>query len=117
MRDSQTFVQNIPDNTTTNTKTSNIATNTTTTTTTTRNLPLDPAGNQSPQGVPQEGAGGSEDPVSAEEVRRILSEAAQELELDAQKALKGLQEDKEIMKKLQDIKQRRKESTTDINRG
>ena len=58
-----------------------------------------------------------DDPISPEEIHKILSEAAQELEQDANKALKGLEEDKEIMRKLQEIKQKRKESKTDINKG
>ena len=48
---------------------------------------------------------------------RILNEASQELEIDAQKALSGLQEDKEIMRRLQQVKQRRKESSGDVNKG
>lgn len=55
--------------------------------------------------------------ISPEEVGRILNEAAQELEEDARKAMRGLEEDKEIMKRLQEIKQRRKESSSDVNRG
>ncbi|XP_060606895.1 abscission/NoCut checkpoint regulator-like isoform X2 [Ruditapes philippinarum] len=54
--------------------------------------------------------------VSPEDVSRILNEAAKELEQDAQKALRDVQEDKEIMKRLQEIKQKRKESASDINK-
>ena len=57
------------------------------------------------------------DEISAEEIGKILNEAAGELEKDAQKALKGLEEDKEIMKRLQEVKQRRKESASDVNKG
>ncbi|KAL4239061.1 Abscission/NoCut checkpoint regulator [Mactra antiquata] len=56
------------------------------------------------------------DSLSPEEVSRILNEAASELDADAKKALKDLEEDKEIMKRLQEIKQRRKESATDVNK-
>lgn len=57
-----------------------------------------------------------EDAVSPEEVSRILIEAAKELEDDALNAMQGLQQDKEIMKKIKEIKQRRKESAADINK-
>lgn len=58
----------------------------------------------------------ADDEISPEEVTRILNETAQTLEEDARKALKGLEEDKEIMKRLQEVKQRRKQSSTDVNR-
>ncbi|KAL3873197.1 hypothetical protein ACJMK2_036342 [Sinanodonta woodiana] len=57
-----------------------------------------------------------EDSISVEEMNRILSDAAKELEIDAQRALEGLEKDKEIMKKLKEVKQRRKESKSDINK-
>ncbi|KAK3580877.1 hypothetical protein CHS0354_032939 [Potamilus streckersoni] len=57
-----------------------------------------------------------DDSISVEEMNRILSDAAKELEIDAQRALEGLEKDKEIMKKLKEVKQRRKESKSDINK-
>ena len=71
---------------------------------------------QTSSSKPATGDDGKEE-VSPEDVSRILNEAAQELEQDAQKALRDLEEDKEIMKRLQEVKQRRKESSSDINKG
>ncbi|XP_052270758.1 abscission/NoCut checkpoint regulator-like isoform X2 [Dreissena polymorpha] len=65
------------------------------------------------------GTSGKTDPVnevSPEEMRQILNAAAQELEQEAQRALKGLEDDKEIMKKLQEVKERRKQSSTNVNK-
>lgn len=56
------------------------------------------------------------DEISAEEIGKILNEASLELEKDAEKALKGLEDDKDIMKKLQEVKQRRKDSAKDVNK-
>lgn len=92
MRDSQTFSQNI--------KESNNSSNTSNT-----------AGDR------KKSDNTESDEISAEEIGKILNEAAGELERDAQRALKGLEEDKEIMKRLQEVKQRRKESVKDINKG
>ena len=92
LRDSQTFSQNI--------KESNNSANT-----------VNAAGDRKKS----DNAEGDE--ISAEEIGKILNEAADELEKDAQKALKGLEEDKEIMKRLQEVKQRRKESASDVNKG
>ena len=51
--------------------------------------------------------------VSMEEMNKLIEEAANELELDAKKALTDLQKDKDIMKRLQEIKSRRKD---DVNK-
>ncbi|XP_033735274.1 abscission/NoCut checkpoint regulator-like isoform X2 [Pecten maximus] len=64
---------------------------------------------------PSEGsaAGKDKDDISVEEMHRLIAEASQEVEADANKALEGLQKDKEIMKRLQDYKGKSKE---DINK-
>lgn len=53
------------------------------------------------------------DEIPLDEMQRLIEEASKELDVDAQKALEDLQKDKEIMKKLQEIKDRKKE---DINK-
>ena len=93
LRDSQTFSQNIKDTKSTSSTSANATSD-----------------NKKPDN--SEG-----DDISAEEIGKILNDAAVELEKDAQKALKGLEEDKEIMKKLQEVKQRRKDSAKDNNKG
>ncbi|XP_060062891.1 abscission/NoCut checkpoint regulator-like isoform X2 [Ylistrum balloti] len=57
--------------------------------------------------------GKSEEDISVEEMHRLIAEASQEVEADAQRALEGLQKDKEIMKRLQDYKGKTKD---DINK-
>ena len=54
------------------------------------------------------------DEIPLEEMQKLIEEASKELDVDAQKALSDLQKDKEIMKRLQEIKDRKKE---DINKG
>ena len=54
------------------------------------------------------------DEIPLEEMQRLIAEASNELELDAQKALQDLQKDKEIMKRLQEVKNRKKD---DVNKG
>lgn len=56
----------------------------------------------------------SNDEISIEEMNKLIEQAAKEMEMDAHKALEDLQKDKEIMKKLQEIKSRKKE---DVNKG
>ncbi|OWF47222.1 abscission/NoCut checkpoint regulator-like [Mizuhopecten yessoensis] len=58
-------------------------------------------------------AGKTDDDISVEEMHRLIAEASEEVEADANRALEGLQKDKEIMKKLQDYKGKTKE---DINK-
>lgn len=54
------------------------------------------------------------DEIPIEELQNLIAEASKDLEVDAQKALEDLQKDKEIMKKLQEVKNRKKE---DVNKG
>lgn len=51
--------------------------------------------------------------ISAEEINKIMEETTQECELEARRALKNLEKDKNIMKRLQEIKGRQNE---DINK-
>lgn len=53
------------------------------------------------------------DEIPLEEMQRLIAEASKELDVDAQKALEDLQKDKEIMKRLQAVKNRKKE---DVNK-
>lgn len=51
--------------------------------------------------------------ISAEEINKIMEETTQECELEARRALKNLEKDKNIMKRLQEIKGRQNE---DVNK-
>lgn len=50
------------------------------------------------------------DNVDLEEMNQLIAQTAKELEIDAQRAIAGLQKDKEIMEKLSEIKRRKKSS-------
>ena len=51
--------------------------------------------------------------ISAEEINKIMEETSKECEMEARRALKNLEKDKDIMKRLQEIKGRRDE---DVNK-
>lgn len=51
--------------------------------------------------------------ISAEEINKIMEETSEECELEARRALKNLEKDKNIMKRLQEIKGRQNE---DVNK-
>lgn len=51
--------------------------------------------------------------ISAEEINKIMKETSEECELEARRALKNLEKDKNIMKRLQEIKGRQNE---DVNK-
>ncbi|XP_064600570.1 abscission/NoCut checkpoint regulator-like [Liolophura sinensis] len=53
------------------------------------------------------------DNVDLEEMNQLIAQTAKELEIDAQRAIAGLQKDKEIMEKLSEIKRRKKSSQGD----
>lgn len=54
------------------------------------------------------------DEIPLEEMQRLIAEASKELDVDAHKALEDLQKDKDIMKRLQEVKNKKKE---DVNKG
>jgi hypothetical protein len=53
--------------------------------------------------------------MDLEEVARFIQEAARELDVDAHTALDALQQDKEIMRRLQDVK--RTKTDENVNKG
>ncbi|VDI06487.1 Hypothetical predicted protein, partial [Mytilus galloprovincialis] len=53
------------------------------------------------------------DEIPLEEMQRLIAEASKELDVDAHKALEDLQKDKDIMKRLQEVKNKKKE---DVNK-
>ncbi|XP_041351923.1 abscission/NoCut checkpoint regulator-like isoform X2 [Gigantopelta aegis] len=58
-----------------------------------------------------------ENEVSLQEMNSLIEAAAQELQVDAEKALQGLQKDKELMDKLKEIKKRRTEASGEADRS
>lgn len=55
--------------------------------------------------------------ISAEEINKIMEETSEECELEARRALKNLEKDKNIMKRLQEIKGRQNEDVNKQGKG
>ncbi len=55
--------------------------------------------------------------VSWAEMNRLMGEAAAELELDAEKAVRGLQQDKELWKRLEELKKKKDEKGKEVAGG
>ncbi|BFZ06839.1 hypothetical protein BsWGS_09878 [Bradybaena similaris] len=54
----------------------------------------------------------AEDEMGLEQIQQLMSQAAKEIELDAQKVMKGLQQDKVLMDKLKELQKQRADKTS-----